>query len=64
LVEAVDDVILNASPSWSSEHYADERLKRVLQDLVDSAHDAGCSEDLTVVSAKYVEYLREALPRL
>ena len=64
LIEDVDDVIVNAGPTWSPDHYADTRLKQVLQDLVDSADDAGCTEDLTVVSAKYVEYLREALPTL
>lgn len=64
LIEDIDDVIVNAGPSWSLDHYADARLKQVIQDLVDSADDAGCSEDLTVVSAKYVAYLREALPKL
>lgn len=64
LIEDVDDLIVNAGPSWSPDHYADTRLKQVLQDLVDSADDAGCSEDLAVVSAKYVEYLREVLPKL
>jgi hypothetical protein len=64
LIEDVDDVIVNAGPSWSPDHYADAGLKQVIRDLVDSADDAGCSEDLTVVAAKYVEYLREALPKL
>lgn len=64
LIEDVDDVIVNGGPSWSPHHYADARLRQVLQDLIDSADDTGCSEDLTVVSAKYVEYLREALPKL
>jgi hypothetical protein len=64
LIEDVDDEIVNAGPSWSSGHYTDPRLKQVIQDLVDSADGAGCTEDLTVVSAKYIEYLREALPKL
>jgi hypothetical protein len=64
VVEAVDDVILNAGPSWSSDHYADERLKQIIQDLVDSADDTGCSEDLTVVSRKYVDYLQQTLPKI
>jgi hypothetical protein len=63
-VEAVDDVIFNAGPSWSSDHYADERLKEIIRDLVESADDTGCSEDLTVVSRKYVDYLKQTLPRL
>ncbi|MBB6144290.1 hypothetical protein HNQ77_002242 [Silvibacterium bohemicum] len=63
-VEAADDVVLNPGPSWSSDHYADERLKEILQDLVDSADDTGCSADLTVVSRKYVGYLQQALPKL
>lgn len=64
LIEDEVDVIVNPGPSWSPDHYADARLKQVLQDLVESADDAGCSEELTVVSAKYVTYLRDALPRL
>ena len=64
LIEDVEDVIVNAGPSWSPDHYSDPRLKQVIQDLVDSADNTGCSEDLTVVSAKYVEYLRETLPKL
>jgi hypothetical protein len=64
LIEDVEDVIVNAGPSWSPDHYSDTRLKQAIQALVDSADSAGCSEDLTVVSAKYVEYLREALPKL
>jgi hypothetical protein len=64
LIENVDDEIVNAGPSWSTNHYADPRLKQVIQDLVDSADDAGCTDDLTVVSSKYVEYLRETLPNL
>ena len=64
VVEAVDDIILNAGPSWSSYHYVDERLKQVIQDLVESADDTGCSEDLTVVSRKYVDYLQHTLPNL
>ncbi len=63
-VEAVDDVILNPGPSWSSDHYADERLKQIIQDLIESADDMGCTEDLTVVSRKYVDYLHQALPKL
>jgi hypothetical protein len=59
-VEAVDDVILNAGPSYSSDHYSDGCLKQILQDLVDSADDTGCSEDLTVVSRKYVDWLRQS----
>ncbi len=37
-------------------HYADPRLKQVIQDLIDSADGAGCTEDLTVASSKYIEY--------
>jgi hypothetical protein len=64
LIEDVEDEIVNAGPSWSPDHYSDARLKQAIQDLVDSADGAGCSENLTVVSAKYVEYLRETLPKL
>ena len=64
VVEAVDDLIVNAGPSWSSDHYADDRLKQIIHGLVDSADDTGCSEDLTVVSRKYVDLLEQALPEL
>jgi hypothetical protein len=63
-VEAEDDVILNPGPSWSPEHYADERLKHLIQNLIDSADNTGCSEDLTVVSRDSVESLRRALTTL
>ena len=65
-VEAVDDVLLNPGPSWSSDHFADERLKQILQDLVDSADDTGCSEELSEVRSHgpYVGYLQQALPKL
>ncbi|HEX4030960.1 MAG TPA: hypothetical protein VHX20_11385 [Terracidiphilus sp.] len=64
LIEDVEDENVNAGPSWSPDHYSDPCLKQAIQDLVDSADNAGCSDDLTVVSAKSVEYLREALPKL
>jgi len=64
LVEAVDDLIVNAGPSWSPSHYIDDGLKATLRVLVDSADNTGCSPDLTVVSAKEVEALTVALQML
>lgn len=63
-VETIDDVIFNEGPSWAPEHYVDDRLKKVLHELVDSADNAGCTPDLTVVSAKPVEAIRQALARI
>ncbi|HUZ97530.1 MAG TPA: hypothetical protein VMU57_21710 [Edaphobacter sp.] len=63
-VECVDDFIINQGPSWSPEHYSDDRLKAIIQELIDSADSTGCSPDLTVVGSKAVDSLREALSRL
>ncbi len=61
LVEIVDDIMVNPGPSWAPEHYVDERLKAVLQELIDSADNTGCSPDLNVVSALAVEAIRTVL---
>jgi hypothetical protein len=63
-IEAVDDLIVNAGPSWSPDHYADPDLKQKIQSLVDSADNEGCSNDLTVVTAASVDALRGLLPIL
>jgi len=47
----------NAGPSWAPTPYASNDVKQAISDLVDSADDAGCSDDLTVVSAAKVEAL-------
>ena len=39
----------------------DDDLKVILQDILDSEDNAGCSEDLTVVSSGPIERLREYL---
>jgi hypothetical protein len=57
-VEVVDDKIVNAGPSWARALYASEGVKEAIQNLVDSADSAGCSDDLTVVSAANVEALQ------
>jgi len=57
-VEVIDDHIVNAGPSWSRSSYASEDVKEAIQNLVDSADSAGCSDDLTVVSAANVEALQ------
>jgi hypothetical protein len=63
-VECVDDLFVNQGPSWSPEHYCDNRLNIMIQELIDSADSTGCSPDLTVVGSKVVDSLREALSRL
>ena len=63
-VECVDDLFVNRGPSWLPAHYCDDRLKTMIQELIDSADSTGCSPDLTVVSSKAVDSLREALSRL
>jgi hypothetical protein len=63
-VEAVDNLIFNAGPSWAPNHYADDTLKEAIQNLLESADNTGCSLDLTVVEAKHVETLRVLLREL
>ena len=64
LVEAIDDLIFNAGPSWSPHHFVDEYLKAKLQNLIESADDTRCSSGLTVVSVKEIEALRSLLQGL
>jgi len=63
LIEMIDDVSFNRGPNWAPEHYVDERLKAVLQELVDSADSTGCTPDLSVVSATAIEAIRAVLAR-
>jgi hypothetical protein len=63
-VACVDDRIVNQGPSWLPAHYSDDRLKTMIQQLIDSADSTGCSPDLAVVSSKAVDSLREVLSRL
>jgi hypothetical protein len=63
-VECIEDFIVNQGPSWSPEHYSDDRLKTMIQELINSADSTGCSPDLTVVASKAVDSLREALSHL
>src|SRR6202021_2105502 len=46
-VEAVDDLIFNAGPSWAPNHFADDHLKQAIRDLLASADNTGCSPELT-----------------
>jgi hypothetical protein len=64
VIETIDDVIFNEGPSWAPEHYVDDLLKKTLQELIDSADSTGCTPDLTVVSAKPVESIRQMLTQL
>ncbi len=61
-VEAVDDLIFNAGPSWAPNRFADDPLKQAIRDLFDSADDTGCSPDLTVVASSSLEAVRSRLP--
>jgi hypothetical protein len=61
-VEAVDDLIFNAGPSWAPNHFADDHQKQAIRDLLDSADNTGCSPDLTVVSATSLEAVRSRMP--
>src|ERR1700678_4444346 len=60
-VEAVDDLIFNAGPSWAPNHFADDHLKQAIRDLLVSADYTGCSPELTVVDASGLEALRSRL---
>ena len=61
-VEAVDDLIFNAGPSWAPNHFADDHLKQAIRDLLDSADNIGCSPELTVVDASGLEAVRLRMP--
>ena len=61
-VEAVDDLIFNAGPSWAHNHFADDHLKQAVRDLLDSADNTGCSSELTVVAATSLEVVRSRMP--
>jgi hypothetical protein len=61
-VEAIDNLIFNAGPSWAPNHYADDVLRHAIRSLLESADNTGCSPDLTVVEAKHVETVRALLP--
>jgi hypothetical protein len=63
-IECVDDFIANQGPSWSPEHYSNDRLKTMIQELINSTDSTGCSPDLTVVASKAVQSLRQALSHL
>ncbi len=63
LIEIVDDLIFNAGPSWAPNHFASNELKQAVRELLDSADDAGCSTDLTVVGSEQLEAVRSRLPK-
>jgi hypothetical protein len=62
-IEAVDDLIFNAGPSWAPNHYADDILKQAIQKLLDSAGSTDCSPDLTVVGTSQIEAVRSLLSK-
>ena len=61
-IETVEDLIFNPGPSWAPNRYADDTLKQAVRHLLDSADNTGCSPDLTVVAAAYIETVRSRLP--
>ena len=63
-VECVNDFCVNPGPGWSPNHYCDDRLKTMIEGLIDSADSTGCSPDLTVVTSRAVDSLRDAISRL
>ncbi len=64
VVEIVEDIIVNPGPSWAPERFIDRTSLEAIQSAVQSADNEGCSPGLTVVFAKPVTALREALPKL
>ena len=62
MIEIIDDLIFNAGPSWAPNHFASDELKRAVRELLDSADNAGCSTDLTVVRSEQLEAVRLRLP--
>jgi hypothetical protein len=56
--EDVDDLIIQPGPLWAPHHFADEGLRQALQDILDSADDTGCSDDLVVVASAPLSKLR------
>ncbi len=61
-VEAIEDQIFNAGPSWAPTHFADDHLKEAICGLLNSADNTGCSPDLTVVAATELETVRSRMP--
>jgi hypothetical protein len=62
-VEAVEDLIIKAGPSWAPNHFADDLLKQAIGELLDSADNTGCSPELTVVAATGLESVRSRMPK-
>jgi hypothetical protein len=54
----VDDRIENPGPSWSPAAYASPGLKEIIEKLIASADNTGCSPDLIVVAAADIEALK------
>jgi hypothetical protein len=61
-VEAVEDLIFNAGPSWAANHFADDQLKEAIRELLDSADNTDCSPDVTVIAATQLETVRSLMP--
>ena len=63
VIEIVDDLTFNAGPSWAPNHFASDELKQAVRELLDSADNAGCSTDLTVIASEQLEAVRSRLPK-
>jgi len=63
-IEEAFTVLFDPGPSWQPNHFADEGVKKAIVDLLASSHSTGCTSDLTVVSSKALNRLRELLVKL
>ncbi len=59
-LEVVKDTIENSGPSWKPVVYMSEKVEELIQSLVESASNEGCSPDLAVVSAADLKALQAA----
>lgn len=63
-IEIVEDLIHNGGPSWNPSADADDSVKTAMREVLDSADNTGCSDDLTVVASGPLERLRELLQKI
>ncbi len=59
--EIVSDVIQNFGPSWQAEIFLSPKAIELVQQLIDTSSEEGCTPDLTVVGAVELKALQEAI---
>ncbi len=59
--EVVSDVIQNFGPSWKAEVFLSPKAIELVQQLMDSSSDEGCTPDLVVVGAVELKALQDAI---